>query len=75
MVQTQLDSREEGMTSPFPPQETEKIWHGSPDPKNVLQLFLYYLIECTGELSCLDQNPSKLQYVCVEQRSLLPTAC
>ena len=25
-------------TTPFPPQETEKIWHGAPDPQKVLQL-------------------------------------
>ena len=29
MVQTHQDSREEGTTTHFPPQETEKIWHGS----------------------------------------------
>ena len=28
----------ESTTKPFPPQETEKIWHGSPDPQKVLQL-------------------------------------
>jgi hypothetical protein len=38
MVQTHLDSREEGTTKTFPPQETEKIWHGSPDPLEGLQL-------------------------------------
>ena len=38
MVQTHQDSREEGTTAPFGPQETEKIWHGSPDPQNLLQL-------------------------------------
>jgi hypothetical protein len=38
MVQTHQDSREEGMTTTIPPQETEKIWHGSPDPQKVLQL-------------------------------------
>ena len=32
------DSHEEGKTTPFPPQETEKIWHGSPDPQKVIQL-------------------------------------
>ena len=26
------------MTKPIPPWETEKIWHGSSDPQNVLQL-------------------------------------
>ena len=31
-------SREEGTTTPFPPQETEKIWHGSPNPHKFLQL-------------------------------------
>jgi hypothetical protein len=31
MVQTHQDSREEGTTMPIPPQETEKIWHGSSD--------------------------------------------
>ena len=25
-------------TTPFPPQEAEKIWHGSPDPQKVQQL-------------------------------------
>jgi hypothetical protein len=30
--------REEGTTTPFPPQETEKIWHGSPDPQKVIPL-------------------------------------
>ena len=29
MVQTHQASREEGTTKPIPPQETEKIWHGS----------------------------------------------
>ena len=24
---------QEGTTMPFPPQKTEKIWHGSPDPQ------------------------------------------
>jgi hypothetical protein len=38
MVQAQQDSCEEGMTKPIPPQETEKIWHGSSDPQKVLQL-------------------------------------
>ena len=28
-VQAHQDSREEGTTKPIPPQETEKIWHGS----------------------------------------------
>jgi hypothetical protein len=37
MVQTYHDSRD-GTTKPIPPQETEKIWHGSPDPQKVLQL-------------------------------------
>jgi hypothetical protein len=32
------DCRKEGTTTPFPPQETEKVWHGSPDPQKVLQL-------------------------------------
>ena len=32
------DSREEGKTKPIPPQETEKIWHGSSDPQKALQL-------------------------------------
>jgi hypothetical protein len=27
-----------GTTKPIPPQETEKIWHGSSDPQTVLQL-------------------------------------
>jgi hypothetical protein len=38
MVQTHQDIREESMATPFPHQETEKIWHGSPDPQKVLQL-------------------------------------
>ena len=38
MVQAHQDSREEGTTKPIPPQETEKIWHGSSDPQKVLQL-------------------------------------
>ena len=32
------DSRVEGTTKRIPPQETEKIWHGSSDPQKVLQL-------------------------------------
>ena len=32
MVLTHQDSREEGTTMPVPPLETEKIWHGSPNP-------------------------------------------
>ena len=39
MVQAHQDSREEGTTNPIPPQETEKIWHGSSDPQKVLQLY------------------------------------
>ena len=38
MVQAHKDSREDGTTKPITPQETEKIWHGSSDPQNVLQL-------------------------------------
>jgi hypothetical protein len=38
MVQAHQDSREEGTTKPIPPQETEKIWHGSTDLQKVLQL-------------------------------------
>ncbi|CDQ88906.1 unnamed protein product [Oncorhynchus mykiss] len=38
MVQIHQDSREEGTTKPFPAQETEEIWYGSPDPQKVLQL-------------------------------------
>jgi hypothetical protein len=38
MIQTHQDSLEEGMTKPIPPQETEKILHGSSDPQKVLQL-------------------------------------
>jgi hypothetical protein len=33
MVQAHQDSREEAMTKPIPPQETEKIWHCSSDPQ------------------------------------------
>ena len=32
------NSHEEGTTKHIPPQETEKIWHGSSDPQKVLQL-------------------------------------
>ena len=38
MVQTHQDSCEEVTTKPFPPQESENIWHGPPDPQKVLQL-------------------------------------
>ena len=38
MVQAHQDSSEEGTTKPIPPQETEKIGHGSSDPQTVLQL-------------------------------------
>jgi hypothetical protein len=38
MVQTHQDSCEDITTKPFSPQETEKVWHGSPDPQKVLQL-------------------------------------
>ena len=38
VVQTHQDSREDGTTTPFPPQETEKIWHGCTDHQKVLQL-------------------------------------
>ena len=38
MVQTHQGSREEGMVTHFPHQETEKICHGSLDPEKVLQL-------------------------------------
>jgi hypothetical protein len=33
MVQAHQDNREVGTTEPIPPQETEKIWHGSSDPQ------------------------------------------
>ena len=32
------NSREECITKPIPPQETEKIWHGTSDPQKVLQM-------------------------------------
>ena len=32
------ESCEKGTTMPFPPQETEKFWHGSPEPQKVPQL-------------------------------------
>jgi hypothetical protein len=38
IVQAHQNSCEEGTTNPFPPQETEKIWHGFSDPQNVIQL-------------------------------------
>ena len=38
MVQAHQDSHEVGTTKPIPPQETEKIWHGSSDPQKALQL-------------------------------------
>ena len=38
MIQAQQDSRDEGTTKPIPPQETEKIWHGSSVPQEVLPL-------------------------------------
>jgi hypothetical protein len=38
MVQTHQASCEEGTTKLIPPQETEKIWHGSLDPQKVIQL-------------------------------------
>ena len=38
MVQTHQDSCQEGTTTPFLPQDTEKIWHMSSDPQKVLQL-------------------------------------
>jgi hypothetical protein len=36
MVRIHQDSHEEGMLTPIPPQETEKIWHGSPDPQTII---------------------------------------
>jgi hypothetical protein len=33
MIQTHQDSREDGTTMPIPPQESERIWHGSSDPQ------------------------------------------
>ena len=38
MVQTHQDNHEDGTTIPIPLQETENIWHGSPDPQKDLQL-------------------------------------
>ena len=38
LVQAHQDSCEEGTKKPIPPQETEKIWHGSSDPQKVLHL-------------------------------------
>jgi hypothetical protein len=38
MVQTHQASCEEATTTHFPPYETEKIWHGSPEPQKVIQL-------------------------------------
>jgi hypothetical protein len=38
MVQTYQEGCEVGMAKPFPPQETENIWHGSPNPQKFLVL-------------------------------------
>ena len=38
MVQAQKGSHEEGTTKHVPPQEFEKIWHGSSDPQKALEL-------------------------------------
>ena len=38
MVETQQHSCEEGTTMPIPPQEAEKICHGTSDPQKVIQL-------------------------------------
>uniref|UniRef100_A0A8K9XFD8 Phospholipase A2 group XIIA n=2 Tax=Oncorhynchus mykiss TaxID=8022 RepID=A0A8K9XFD8_ONCMY len=38
LAQSVQESCEEGTTMPFPSQETEKSWHGSPDPQKVIQL-------------------------------------
>jgi hypothetical protein len=38
IVQTHQHSREAGTTTPLPPQEAEKMWHGPTDPQKVLQL-------------------------------------
>jgi hypothetical protein len=38
-IMVQTNSREEDLTKHFPTQETEKIWHGSPYPQRVLQLY------------------------------------
>ena len=38
MVEAHQDSCDKGTTKPIPPQETDKIWHGSSDPQKVIQL-------------------------------------
>jgi hypothetical protein len=63
---TYQDSREEGTTKPFPPQETEKIWHGSAGPQNVLQLQLQSILtSCitTWYGNCLASDRKALQRV------------
>ena len=55
MVQTHQESCEVGMTTPFPPQETEKIWH-----LQILKTFYSCTIESilTGYISAWYGNRS-----------------
>jgi hypothetical protein len=52
-LQIHQDCCEEGTTKPFVPQETEKIWHRSPDPKK------FY--------SCIREHPDRLHHRLVWQ--------
>ena len=63
MVQTYQDSCEEGTTTPFLPQETEKIWHGSSDPQNVLQLHHLEHFITTWYGNCSASDPKARQRV------------
>ena len=62
MVQTHQDSCEEGTTTPFPHQETENIWHGSPDPQKVLQLHH-------------QEHPERLHYSASDRKVLQRVVC
>ena len=45
--------------TPIPPQETEKIWHGSSDPQKVLQLHQEHgcITAWCGNCSASDRKP------------------
>ena len=66
MVQIHQDSCEEGMTTHFPPQKTEKIWHGSPDPKKFYSSMVESILtDCITAWygNCLTSDRKALQRV------------
>jgi hypothetical protein len=47
MVQTHQHSREKGTTTPLPPQEAEKIWHGISEPQKDTHIHTLHMLTHT----------------------------